>query len=390
MIQVERIQNVLSEKEVDAVIATSAENVFYMSGFRGPLEPKRYSMWVEGQDCPDMILPNGDTDLLITNQLEFGEIYSYGDYYYYEGHDLSNREKEILELNFKNNSSDAIGALLDAIVNLVGQGKTIALESRNLMEEETRLIEKGSKCKITAAEGIFSELRKIKSEKEVERLEKSVAITEAAIEYSSRQVKPGMTEKDLEKIYKKRLIELGAEPGFCLIGFGPHSAESCIPSEIALKEGDIVLYDVGCSYKGYASDIARTFLFEYSDSEIEMKYDILKKGMDKEISLIKNGACTSDIFRETMRYIREEGAKKGIKNLSEFKRHHLGHGIGISTYDDPLITLEKNEIESGMVMCVEPPYYEIGVGGIQVEDEIVVTEKKVKRLSHAPDDMVIL
>ena len=390
MIQVERIQNALSEKEVDAVIATSAENVFYMSGFRGPLEPKRYSMWVGGQDCPDMILPNGDTDLLITNQLEFGEIYSYGDYYYYEGHDLSNREKEILELNFKNNSSDAIEALLDAIDNLVGQGKTIALESGNLREEETRLIEKGSKCRIIAAEGIFSELRKIKSKKEVERLEKSVAITEAAIEYSSRQVKSGMTERDLEKIYKKRLIELGAEPGFCLIGFGPHSAESCIPSEIALKEGDIVLYDVGCSYKGYASDIARTFLFEYSDSEIEMKYDILKKGMDKEISLIENGACTSDIFRETMRYIREEGAKRGIKNLSEFKRHHLGHGIGISTYDDPLITLEKNEIESGMVMCVEPPYYEIGVGGIQVEDEIVVTGKKVKRLSHAPDEMIIL
>lgn len=390
MIQVERIQNALSEKEIDAVIATSADNVFYMSGFRGPLEPKRCSMWVEGQNCPDMILPNGDTDLLITNQLEFGEIYSYGDYYYYEGSDLSNREKEILELNFKNNSSDAIEALLDAITNLVGQGKTIALESRNLTEGETRLIEKKSKCKITAAEGIFSELRKIKSKMEVEMLEKSVAITEAAIEYSSGQVKPGMTEKDLEKIYKKRLIESGAEPGFCLIGFGSHSAESCIPSEMALKKGDIVLYDVGCSYEGYASDIARTFLFEYSDSEIEMKYDVLKKGMDKEISLIKNGACTSDIFRETMRYIREEGARRGIKNLSEFKRHHLGHGIGISTYDDPLITLEKNEIEAGMVMCVEPPYYEIGVGGIQVEDEIVVTEKKVKRLSHAPDNMIIL
>lgn len=390
MIQVGRIQNILAERGVDVVIATSPENVFYMSGFRGPLEPKRYSMWVEGRECPDLILPNGDTDLLITNQLEFGEIYSYGDYYYYEGPDLSNREKEILELNFKNNSPGANEALLDAIEELVGQGKTIALESRNLTEEETVLIEKKSKCQVTAAEGIFSELRKIKSKEEIEKLEKSVAITEASIKYSVGRIKSGMTEKDLEKIYKKRLIELGAEPGFCLIGFGPHSAESCIPSDVTLKGGDIVLYDVGCLYEGYASDIARTFLFESSNAEIEIKYDILKRGMDKEISLIKKGACTSEIFKMTMEYIRKEGAKRGIKNLSEFKRHHLGHGIGISTYDDPLITWEKNKIESGMVMCVEPPYYEIGVGGIQVEDEIAVTEKKVKRLSHASDEMIIL
>ncbi len=390
MIEKNRIEDRLQKDGIDGIIATSAENVFYMSGFKGPLDPQRFCMWSMDNSGPYMILPNGDTDLLITNELKFQEVYSYGNYYYYRGENLSDREEKIMEINFKNNSSNGIEALVEAITDVIGKNKKIALETKNLTMTDLEKISKKSKCDILPAEKIFSSLRKIKTREEIKRLRKSVEITENAIEYSVGLSEIGMTERDLEKIYKKKLIDLGGEPGFCLIGFGPHSAESCIPGEIKLKEKDIILYDAGCSYEGYASDIARTFLFGDGDSDAEEKYKILKNGMDKAISLVHDGADTADVFGKTMEYIRSEGSKKGINNLAEFRRHHLGHGIGISTYDDPLITPIKNRIAANMVMCIEPPYYEIGNMGIQVEDEILVTYDGIERLSNAPDEMTCI
>lgn len=390
MIRADKMEQALAGEGIDAVVATTPENVFYASGFSGPLSPHRFCVWSAEEGGPYLVLPNGDTDLLVTNGLQFEEVYSYGDYYYYRGDNLSEREEHILELNFHNNSPSAIEALLDALSGLVGDGDTLALETKNLTAAEAREIEAGTGCDIVPGEGVFSDLRRIKSPEEVRRLERSVSITQAAIDYSVRQVEPGMTEQDLEKIYKKRLLDLGGEPGFCLIGFGRHSAESCIPGERALREGDVILYDAGCTYQGYSSDIARTFAFREADPVIEQKYEVLNAGMDHEFSLLRDSADTADVFEQTMAFIRAEGADQGIDDLADFRRHHLGHGIGISTYDDPVITAESATIEAGMVMCLEPPYYEIGTAGIQVEDEVLVTEEGAKRLSRCPDELIVV
>ena len=390
MLRADRIESALADEGIDAIVATTPENVFYASGFSGPLSPDRFCIWTTSAGGPHLVLPNGDTDLLVTNELVYEEVYTYGDYYYYRGDHLSEREEQILELNFHNNSPSSIEALLEALAGLVVPGDTVALEARNLTAEEARNIEKGSGCEVVAAEPVFRNLRRLKSQEEIRRLERSVAITQAAIDYSVGRVEPGMTERELEKLYKQRIVELGGEPGFCLIGFGRHSAESCVPGERALREGDVILYDAGCTYEGYASDIARTFAFREADPVIAQKYEVLNAGLDYERSLLRDGVDTAEVFEQTMAFIRAEGADRGIDDLADFRRHHLGHGIGISTYDDPVINDQAAPIESSMVMCLEPPYYEIGTAGIQVEDEVLITEDGAKRLSSCPDELVIV
>jgi len=191
-----------------------------------------------------------------------------------------------------------------------------------------------------------------------------------------------MTERELARIYRKNVIENGGEPEFLALGFGPHSAyPHAKPGDRKLSEGDLVRFDVGCSFNNYSSDIARTYLYKSGNDRLKRIYAHLHEGMEKTMSLLESGADTSAVFDATLEFIREGDV------IEEFERNHFGHGIGLNVYDPPIISNESDIIESNMVMCIEPPYYELGTGGIQMEDEVVVTQEGVQRLSHAPDTL---
>jgi Xaa-Pro aminopeptidase len=153
----------------------------------------------------------------------------------------------------------------------------------------------------------------------------------------------------------------GAEPLFTVIGFGAHGAyPHAVSGERSLQVGDLIRFDVGCEFENYASDIARTFAFRETDDRTRRRYEVLSAGMDRTIDLLKDGTTTDAVFRGTLDHIRTIGSDV----FDGFDRNHFGHGIGIDVYDPPTIDREHNPITAGMVMCVEPPFYELGSGGI--------------------------
>ncbi|MDD4569214.1 MAG: M24 family metallopeptidase, partial [Tepidanaerobacteraceae bacterium] len=119
-----------------------------------------------------------------------------------------------------------------------------------------------------------------------------------------------------------------------------------------------------------------------SSSKLEEYYSAILKGEEEAIAQIKPGVISEDIFDIAVEVTRKAG-------IPHYERHHCGHGIGLEVYDPPTIAPGvKAVLESGMVLCIETPYYELGWAGIQIEDTIVVTDKGYRSLSKSSRELI--
>jgi Xaa-Pro dipeptidase len=132
----------------------------------------------------------------------------------------------------------------------------------------------------------------------------------------------------------------------------------------------------------YASDIARMVVVGEASEKLRRYYHAVWRGLDAAASLLRPGARVRDIYAAAVGSVREAG-------IPHYTRTHCGHGIGIENYDWPLIDADSEELlEEGMVVCLETPYYELGWGGVQVEDTFLITESGARRFTVAPADII--
>jgi Xaa-Pro aminopeptidase len=121
--------------------------------------------------------------------------------------------------------------------------------------------------------------------------------------------------------------------------------------------------------EGYTSDIARNFALEEPSARTRSLYDAVLHGEDVAIAALRPGVVAAEVFEAGVRAIRQAG-------IPEYNRHHIGHAVGLEVYDTPtLMPEDRTPIELGMVFEVETPYYELGFGGLQPEDTVLVTEQ---------------
>jgi Xaa-Pro aminopeptidase len=128
----------------------------------------------------------------------------------------------------------------------------------------------------------------------------------------------------------------------------------------------VIWFDVGCRYQGYWSDIARNFSLGEPSPRAQRIYRAMLEGEKQGIAATRPGMTGSELFELTMEATRQAGAP-------HYRRHHLGHGIGSEVYEQPLLAPQVEEvIEAGMVLNIETPYYEFGLGALHVEDPYLV------------------
>ena len=155
-------------------------------------------------------------------------------------------------------------------------------------------------------------------------------------------------------------------------------------TSLLLKYGDVIRCDVGCSFKGYKSDLSRTAVMGKPNDKIRKYYESVLVGQKKAIMSIKPGVEVSQLFQNAM-----EGTKSA--GLSHYSRVHCGHGIGLEVYEPPVIkNTDRTVLKTGMVICVETPYYELGWGGVQVEDMVMVTDEGYRLLSKCGSSLLVL
>jgi Xaa-Pro aminopeptidase len=241
---------------------------------------------------------------------------------------------------------------------------------------------------VVPAASVWWDVRMVKTPEELRRLRKAAEITEQAMNAAFALIKPGVTEAEIVREYHVQLAAHDARPTFCMFGSGsrtasPHIAESQKP----LAAGDLLRYDIGCTYRYYHSDTARATVLGRPTDLHRRVWDAMVAGVEAAIASIRPGADPREIHAAAM----EPGRVAG---LVDFSRFHCGHGIGVSVYDPPLMTASdpsrsiflmpgvEHGLEEGMVINVEVGYYIQGVVGFLCEDTLLVTREGHELLTH--------
>jgi Xaa-Pro aminopeptidase len=233
--------------------------------------------------------------------------------------------------------------------------------------------------KVKSVPDLFRRLRMVKSPEEVSRLAEAARITEHAILTSVQSAFLGATQQHLARVYNITVVTANAttRQDNASIDGGGAFGNLNTPGDV-VRDGSIIRYDVGVHYKGYASDLARCYMFRAMSDRARRIQDALVEGQDRGFERIRPGAMPADIFEAAVQGVRRAG-------LADYRRTHVGHGIGIAGagYEPPLLApSDTTPLEVGMVLCLETPWTEVGYGGLQVEDMLVVTEDGYRRLSH--------
>ncbi|MBN0919265.1 aminopeptidase P family protein [[Mycoplasma] gypis] len=222
-----------------------------------------------------------------------------------------------------------------------------------------------------------------KDYREYSIVEEACRISLEAFEEVKKYLKVGVTEKEIahKLAYLMNIFGAEKESFESIVAFGRNAAEPHHhPTDTPLADGDIVKIDFGAQYKGWASDITRTFFFGTPRNEKLVEIlTIVKEAQRLGREAVKPGLNTKDIDKICRDYITEKG-------YGDFFTHSTGHGVGINVHELPNVSSISNFVlEPGMIITVEPGIYIEGLGGARIEDTVLVTESGNKVLSRPED-----
>jgi Xaa-Pro dipeptidase len=229
------------------------------------------------------------------------------------------------------------------------------------------------------------EARAVKDATEIASLRKACAIaSEVACEIPSK-IKAGMKEFDLAAEIAFMLQKRGAEkPNFTIVQFGPNSAEPhYLGGDAVLRKGHFVLLDFGCLFNKYNSDITRTFVVGRASNEQKRMHAAVAEAQLVAFDMIKAGCDASAVHSAADASIARSGYKGRFT-------HWLGHSLGLATHDGMRFADYPLRLERNMVFTVEPGVYIPGLGGVRIEDDVVVTAGKPRLLTDAPRELIEL
>ena len=230
-------------------------------------------------------------------------------------------------------------------------------------------------------------LRRIKDEDELERIRRAAAITDAAYERIAEEGFTGKTERQLAWRMEQIFRELGADELSFPVVFaaGPNSSRPhAEPGERTIETGQTVVVDAGCVVHSYCSDCTRTFATGPLPEELEEAYQVCLQAQEAGLAAARAGAACRAVDAASRVPVEQAG-------LGDRYRHGLGHGVGLLVHEDPRLAdyvPETDELEAGNVVTIEPGIYLEGVGGVRIEDLVVVTDDGPEVLSSFPKDLI--
>ncbi len=364
--RINKLRQMLAKSSIDAGLFFKNENIYYLSGF-----------YAENSGSV-MIVSGGKSYLLVH-------------FLFYE---LAKKIKflpDIEPVEFK--STSECNKKLAAIVSGI-DGKKMALEGSSISYNDytrySELLKKQDKKVINLPDAI-EELRTIKDEYELSVIKKSCQINNESVEFvlgkSLSDIK-SLTELDLALQIEKNMIGSGAKgKSFNLIVAGGSS--SSLPhyenSHRKIKNG-LLLLDLGCKYMYYCSDITRTVFLGQSKETDKFKkiYDIVLQAQIKAIDACREGVTADEIDGVARKHIETSGYGDNFG-------HGLGHGVGLEVHEAPLInSKEKRLLKENMVITIEPGIYLEGIGGIRIEDMVVIKKNRCENLYTVKKNLTII
>lgn len=383
-----RLTRVLDAEGLDALVASTPENLQYVAGFRSIAHAIFRGLELYGvftREGVGLVIPFIDAAGVAADCIAVERLACYGKFFFNYAEPPGAVGARVREIT----SAPAAGpgaALRDVLGGFGVLGKRIGLDEAGVFPATwQRLTGQLDGSTLVPAYGHFRNARMVKSPGEVSRLERAALIAEDGVAAVFGMLKRGVTEREAATVFEQEVLRKGAQPFFTVITMGERAALADVyPSERALAPGDLVRFDLGCVYQGYRSDISRTAVLGPPSEKQRRYYDAVRDGEIAAIAAMKPGVSVSQIFETAMQVTRGRG-------MPHYERHHVGHGIGLEPYDPPTINAATHTaLEPGMVFCVETPYYEHGWGGVQVEDAVEITPTGVRRLTQSSQELAIL
>ena len=221
-------------------------------------------------------------------------------------------------------------------------------------------------------------LRLVKDERELENLWQAHKIADATFERLLKEIKSGMTEKELAARLEYYMRSLGSEGvSFdTIVASGhrsalPHGA----PTDKSIEVGDFVTFDFGAMYNGYHSDTTRTIVMGMANSWHREIYTVVQEAQYRGMKAAKPGITGQELDAEIRAYIESRG-------YGRYFTHGLGHGVGLEIHELPNLNKRGDiKLQEGMVFSIEPGIYIQGRGGVRIEDTVVLTREGARSLT---------
>ncbi len=346
----ERFEDILAESGLDGVVASSLENVSYLSGARivtQRLIPDRLVLLLwPGQGDPAIVLCKGE--------------------------DAANRDDcRIKDMRtYKEFVTSPVDMLADAVVEKGLAKGRLGVERHSLAAAfMDRLQERLPGATLVDCGGLMDQARMIKTPGEIEALAEAGRTTDRAIRGAFERATVGDLEKSVADDIAAGVTEAGADVlNFMFLGTGTRSFEwHARPGGTRLEAGHTLHTDVGGSFTGYWSDVARTAFVGRPEPRERDLYDRLYQVHVETIEAIRPGLRAADLHS----ICRSAFEKAGLP----FWMAHIGHGIGLGLHEHPMLNPAADELLApGMVLCIEPAHYDEDVAGYHIEDLVVVTD----------------
>lgn len=257
------------------------------------------------------------------------------------------------------------------------QADKMTVDMRNALAKKV-----GAKSLVPTS-GLMTRVRSVKDAIELKALRKAVKVQEAALESTLEQIGTGWTETEVAALLEFEMRTRGSEgPAFDVISAaGPNSSKAHYrPGTKKTATRRPLLIDWGATIDGYRSDMTRTFSFGGWHREIGRVYDIVLEAYSAGVAAIAPGVKCADVDAAAREVIASAGYGPQFG-------HSLGHGIGLDIHEMPsLSSLSDWVLEEGMVVTVEPGVYLPGVGGVRLENDILVTSRGARSMCSLPMD----
>ncbi len=378
-----RLRAALPDTGVTVVIALSAANVDYASGYRSVsaiVHGTSPLAVVLGEDRLTVAGPVADSAPGFDAGLVEEDYFAYGRFFF-ESPGGSARASQLVEQH------DDYAHAIAAAVRAVGDPHRVGLDQRACPEPlRRRLHELLPHVEFVEVSDWFSAVRSVKLPGEVDLLERSARVVESAILAGIDAAGVGVTEAEIARVVSTALVAEDFEPRFVVVTSGPRSAlADASATHRALEAGDLLRFDVGGTREGYWADLGRTAVLGAPSDRQQRFYDAILAAEEDQFAHARPGVPASELFDLAVRSVEANGGP------APYRRQHCGHGIGLEVYEAPIVAPGHDRLlEPGMTFCFETPYYELGWGGMMVEDTLVVTEDGIRLLSDRRRELQVV
>jgi Xaa-Pro aminopeptidase len=355
--RVERLRKKMVEKQLDTLMIHIEENRRYLSGFTG--EDGGYN------ETSGVLFITRDALVLATDsryELQAqAEAPLYSIYIYKKG------LVEEIPVILKKLKTERLGFEGDRISH------------SDYMRIQENISTAGLIVTMNTTSEVVEKFRAVKNDQEITCTKNALAIAENAFLAVTANLRPGITERQLAWELEKTMRTSGADSlSFpTIVASGPNSAlPHAVPGDRTIRENEPLLFDWGARVNGYCSDTTRTLFLGEPDPLFKKVYRTVLDANLKATEAIKTGVSSKAVYQIALDHIDNAGFKGKFT-------HGLGHGTGLAIHEAPrLSSMKETILEEGMLVTVEPGIYLAGVGGVRLENQVVVGNEGPDVLNH--------